>query len=247
MTDPRVVLLRMTDGDSSLASGLAQRGYEPSSLVVGDVVDRPDDEVRRAMPPLGRFAWVAVTSRHAARRLAAWPVTLPEHLRVGAVGAATASVLRRAGVRCDLVAPRGTAASLADAIDDGPVLFVAGSRAREELPARLRARGIDTEVLVVYDVVPRCVGDDDLSALAGADAVVALSPSALDAVLEPSGGAEALERPVVVALGPTTADHARSRGVRVDAVAGGRGAEDLAVALRRALDDRAAEPPTRPQ
>ncbi len=115
------------------------------------------------------------------------------------------------------------------------MLFLAGAQARDELPELLSSRGVRVDVVRAYRVVPRRVDPSVLELLARSEAVVALSPSALDAVLDSPGGDEALRAPALVAIGPTTAAQARSRGVRVDAVASARDPDAIAEAILVAL------------
>lgn len=229
-----VVLLRIGSDDGRLATSLETLGIATSVADVGSVEDRPDDQLLAEVGELARFRWVAVTSRNAARRLGLWANPWPPAVLVGVVGHATEEALGRAGVRCDAVSPDGTAAGLAACIDAGPVLFLRARQAREELVERLAARGIAVEQVVAYDTTTRALDAGARSALRHADAVVALSPSALDAVLDTPNGDEVLRGVRVVAIGPTTAAHAASRGVRVDAVAQARSAEALADAILRA-------------
>ena len=238
---PLVVLLRMGE-DTGLAEALRDLGLDAHVLDVGAVQQRPGDELVAEVGELSRFAWVAVTSRHAASCLGAWSAHWPSSVRVAAVGPATSDALRAAGVRCDVVSPDGTAASLAACIEDGPVLFLAGRHAREDLPVALRERGVQVRTVVAYDTTPRALDDGDRTILAAAAAVVALSPSGLDAVLDAPGGAATLEHAALIAIGPVTSRHASSRGVRIVAVAAARDAAAIADAVRAGLRGHGSPP-----
>ncbi|HEY8081200.1 MAG TPA: uroporphyrinogen-III synthase [Acidimicrobiales bacterium] len=216
----QVTALRVGDGAAELLSALGARGAVASSVQVATVTDRSDAEVRAEIGDLARFAWVAVTSTNAARRLALWASEWPEGLKVGAVGPTTAQAVASVGLRVASIAPDGTASSLAEQLSVGPVLFLAASSARDDLPRSLAERGIDVVTVVAYDVVARELDDDDARVLARSDALVAMSPIALDALGALAGATrDALIRVPLVAIGPTTAQHARDLGWHVSGVA----------------------------
>jgi uroporphyrinogen-III synthase len=231
----RVVVLRVGDGTDALANELRERGADAVTVRVATVVDRSDDEVLAQVGPLDRYAWVAVTSAHAARRLAMLTTSWPRALRIGVVGPATARVVERLELHVDAVARDGTAAGLALEIAAGPVLFLAASGARRDLVDVLGARGIEVEVVVAYDTVPRTLDVTEVDALEECDAVVAASPGAIESVVAaPLLDAALRERPLVT-IGPTTASHARRRGFQVAASASSRDGRAVADAVAVAL------------
>jgi uroporphyrinogen-III synthase len=231
----RVAVLRVGDGEDRFGAALRVLGATATTVRVGEVVDRPDAELRDDVGVLARFRWVVVTSSSAARRLALWSASWPPQVQVGAVGASTASVVERAGVRCAATAPDGTAAGLATCIEQGPVLFLAARGARRELVDALSSRGIDVAVVVAYDTVLLELDAETLHALREARVIVATSPSGIDAVRAADGGTELLAGSLVVAIGPTTSAHAEQLDVRVAATAQRRDADSVVAAVRRAL------------
>jgi uroporphyrinogen-III synthase len=92
------------------------------------------------------------------------PQNLPPHLRIAAIGAATARALEAANLRADLLPPQAVAESLAEALlpdalqpDGTPTRFLLlrAETARELLPDTLRAAGADVTIAPVYrNVVP---------------------------------------------------------------------------------------------
>jgi uroporphyrinogen-III synthase len=117
------------------------------------------------------------------------------------------------------VGERGSAAALAAAMIRagvrGPVLFPCGEIRREELTTRLQHEGIEVEEIVCY----RSVLAGETAARAAAERAgirVVASPSVADLLARtcPPGA-----RPVLVAVGPTTAASARASGWAPDAVA----------------------------
>ncbi len=234
------VALLAVSPSTELVRRLRDGGMAPHLVQVGEVRDRPDDEVRAGVGDLAGFAWVAVTSANAARRLglfAPWP----EAVRVGAVGPATADAVRAAGAPCTVSAVGGTGRDLADELDDGPVLFLAAGSARDGLPDALRERSMVVKTVVAYDVEARPLDDDGLRAIERSAAAVAMTPLAIEAISElaPDDRARVSGVPLV-SIGPTTSQRARELGVDVAAEAVGRDADALLGALRAVLDGTSA-------
>jgi uroporphyrinogen III methyltransferase/synthase len=127
---------------------------------------------------------------------------------VAAIGDATASALSRWRIAPDLVASTATAEGLLDALPVTPAraLLPRAAVARAVLPEGLRARGWDVDVLPVYRTEARAVPD------VGADAIVFLSSSAVDAYVDATGAAP---NALVACIGPVTASTARQRGLEV--------------------------------
>ena len=113
------------------------------------------------------------------------------------------------------------------------ILIPASSRAREELPAGLRALGAEvTRVAAYATVVPPGLGEAVEGCLRdGFDAATFAAPSAVEAF---ASAALSPGLPAVV-IGPTTEAAAREAGFRVLATASPSTAEGLVAALERAL------------
>lgn len=227
-----VVILRVGDGPDAVRDELDRRGASAATVLIATVHDRPDDVVRDEVGTLDRFAWVAVTSANAARRLALWATQWPAGTRIGAVGPATLAAVGSVGLRVDAMAPGGTAADLAHHIDAGPVLFLAASSARTDLRAELAGRGIEVMTVVAYDVEPVVLDAESVAALCASDAIVAMAPSAIDALASMDEPARMAARSVpLIAFGPSTARRAAELDWPVAAVAARRDPEAVADAL----------------
>ncbi len=167
---------------------------------------------------LGQFDWLVVTSANGARAVGAAAREVPG-LRLAAVGPATAAVLaEKAGRPVDLVPATARAEGLLEEFPQGPahVLLAQADQARPVLAEGLAAAGHDVEVVVAYRTVERPPSEAETARLAAADAVVLASGSAARtyaAAVGPTGS------PVVVCIGPVTAEAARAAGLRVDHVA----------------------------
>jgi uroporphyrinogen-III synthase len=130
---------------------------------------------------------------------------------VGAVGAASAEALARAGVCVDLLAEEASGAGLAEAfialgVERGTRVLLPGAKEpRPELRERLAAAGFEPVPLALYETRPLA---PDLS---GAEVVVLASPSAVRAC---EGAIAALPSSArMVAIGETTASALRERGL----------------------------------
>ncbi len=204
----------------------------------------PVDEVLR---DLARYEAVALTSPRSARaiaeRVAALAPCAAPATTVWAVGAGTAEALgdslgpvRRPDERA--VGERGAASALADELIAGgvrgPVLFPCGDIRRDELPARLRASGVEVVEVVCY----RSLLGEDAEARRAAESarvLVVASPSVaglLARACPPVG------RPALLAVGPTTAAAARDAGWPPAGVAERPTAEAVTAAVRLLLAGR---------
>ena len=186
------------------------------------------EPVDRALGRMAEYPTLALTSPRAAEVLMSRLelVTQPGQAMpsVWVSGSATAAPLdNRFPDRHLAPAAAGTSlgagARLAEAMlaagVSGPVLFVCGDSRRDDLPARLRRGGLWVQEVVCYHSV-LCPEKDANTLLAGADIVIVGSPSVALLLtkafpLEP--------RPLLVALGPTTATAARTGGWIPTAVA----------------------------
>jgi uroporphyrinogen-III synthase len=203
---------------------------------------RPVDE---AVRNLSRFDALAFTSPRAAAAFSrratsgapnAFPAGIPP---VWAAGAGTAAALGDALCPVRMPSERavgelGAAAALARAMlaagVRGPVLFPCGDIRRDELPARLRADGVDVEEAVCY----RSVLAGELAAKQAAERariLVVASPSVANLLAR---ACREDDRPPLLAVGPTTAATARASGWIPAAVAS-KPTVDALVAEVRAL------------
>lgn len=184
------------------------------------VVDPPDRGValRAALARLDDFDWLVVTSAAGSERVGEVARQCPE-VRLGAVGTATAARLEDlAGRPVDLVPSRQLADVLADELIDlethpSRVLVAQADRAAGTLGARLEAAGHDVTVVTAYSTV---TVEPDLEQIDGADVLVLASGSAAEGWVAACGSRRP---PLVVTIGPSTADAARRLGLKVDGVA----------------------------
>jgi len=231
---------------------LRERGAEP--LEVPTIEIRPvasTADLDRAVADLaaGRFDWVVLTSvngvaalRDRVEALGHGPdVVGAGTAKVAAVGPATEAALRGWGVTPDLVPEVATTAALGQAFPPasggGRVLLARADLANPELAVILRGKGWEPVEVVAYHTVP--VGTLDPSARRRLDGgevdwVAFTASSTVEGFLRGYGGPPPAGVRVA-AIGPVTADTARSAGIRVAATATDHTIGGLVAAIERAV------------
>jgi uroporphyrinogen-III synthase len=186
---------------------------------------------------VGDYDWVTFTSANAVERFC---VELRDArafgaARVAAIGPGTAGALARFGVVADLVPQQFVAESVVDAFPagSGRVLVPRAAVARDALPEGLRAKGWDVDVVEAYRTELAELAPAALAEAAKADAITFTSSSTVTNWLAVAG-LDAVP-PVVVCIGPVTADTARQAGLTVDLVATEHTIDGLVDALLSAL------------
>jgi len=219
----RVVVTRQAGRDSELVAALEEAGAVVHQLPVLSSAPPADRgaALDAALSVRGWFDWVLCTSALAVEQVMG---RLGDGrdlagTSLGAVGPATAAAWLAHGLVADVVADPATAEGLANVMPDAPAgggraLYPRAEKAGPALAEALGAKGWAVEEVVAYRTV--AVGPDDLApgaidAARGADIVVFLSPSAVAAYLSlPDRGPVP---PVVVCIGPVTAEAARGAGL----------------------------------
>ena len=242
LTGLTVLVPRARDQASDFSALLRSRGAEP--LEVPTIEIRPvaaTDELDRAVEDLaaGQFDWVVLTSvngvamvRARAEASGRGPAALGA-ARVAAVGPATEAALRAWGVAPDLVPEVATTAALGESFPrstggpprrspgpprgPGRVLLARADLANPELAVILRAKGWETTEVVAYHTVP--LGRLDPAARRRLDGgevdwVAFTASSTVEGFLRGYGGPPP-PGVRVAAIGPVTADTARSAGIPV--------------------------------
>ena len=134
-------------------------------------------------------------------------------LRVAAIGPGTAAALRRHGVIADVVPERFVAESLLEALaglELRRALVARAADARDALVEGLRARGVEVEVLALYDTRAEELDESALAALAQADYVTFTSASTVRFLFDQ---AQPGPRARLVSIGPITSQALRERGL----------------------------------
>ncbi len=218
----RVLVTRSAEDSAAWARELEALGAVPLVLpcIAAEPIDAP--ALRDA---LAAADWLVLTSRRGVERTAALigREALPGHVRVAAVGGATAAAARAALGRVDLVGA-GTGAELARALVEREgvgrgtrVVLAVAENARDVVERTLRGAGAECTRIAVYRTVaaPPRAPRVKLSEL-GADAVLLASPSAVTGFVHQVD----VDGPAALyTIGPTTSDAVRAHGLNVAAEA----------------------------
>jgi uroporphyrinogen III methyltransferase/synthase len=200
------------------ASGLAARLRELGAAVVVAPAIRiiPLDG---PTPELGRYDLVCLTSPNGVRLLFERLAADGRDARalaggsVAAIGPGTAAALAEHGITADVLPERFVAEGLIEAlagVTAKRALVARAAQARDVLVDALRERGIEVDVLALYETVAEPLSEAQLRALEGADYVTFTSSSTVSFLLE----ATALPPGVrIVSIGPITSAALRERGL----------------------------------
>ncbi len=254
MTGQRVLITRAADDCAAWASRLAEAGAVPLMLPCIECHPiREPDVGARVSDALPKADWLVLTSRRGAESLQQiiaavdWSPSdrrAMAGVRIAAVGPATAAAAASLPGRVELVAPNGTAKSLAEALASRPndqdsrasprarprYLIAVAENAGSVLEETLRHAGGECERINVYRTTPAAPQNSKraLSEL-GADTILLASPSAV------AGFVNRLEidAPVdILSIGPSTTMAARAAGLAVTAEAARPSLEGLMEAMQ---------------
>ncbi|TMK89370.1 MAG: uroporphyrinogen-III C-methyltransferase [Actinobacteria bacterium] len=235
----KVVVTRAREQASELVDRLHRLGAETVELPA-ITIDEPGDggaALRGAALRVGHYDWVIFTSANAVERFCArlHDARSLAGVRVAAIGPGTAGALRSFGVEPDLVPENFVAESLIEVFPfgNGEVLLPRAAVAREVLPESLRAKGWRVDVVEAYLTRSAEPSASALAEAGKADAITFTSSSTVTNFLHVAG-LDAVP-PVVVCIGPVTAETARAAGLTVDVVAEEHTIDGLVQALVEAL------------
>jgi uroporphyrinogen III methyltransferase / synthase len=154
---------------------------------------------------------------------------------VAAIGPGTAAALAARGITADVVAERSVGEGLLEALADVPAsraLIARGSSGRDVLADGLRARGVDVDLLALYETIAEPLSAASLAAARRADYITFTSSStvrffleAIDSAGAGDDGGEAPRHGIapatrIVSIGPVTSQTLREHGLEPDVEAG---------------------------
>jgi uroporphyrinogen-III synthase/uroporphyrinogen III methyltransferase/synthase len=221
-----VVVTRAEGSDGPLSRELRGMGLRVLSWPAVSVGAADPDALNTALAEAQSYGWIVFASRHAVAAVLERLPLAPAGVRVAAVGAATAQVLRQRGWPVHLLPQEANAAALIEAFaaqwspaDAGVrVLYPASSRALPTIAAGLRQLGAEVTQVEAYRTTGAGLDVGECRAwIARGEigAVTFASPSAV-AELAQALGEEDFERllsdAAAVAIGRTTARELSSRG-----------------------------------
>jgi uroporphyrinogen III methyltransferase/synthase len=258
-----VVVTRSGPRRRSLVEALHRAGAEVVEVPLTEQVGPSDGGValRAAAQELDHYRWAVFTSVNAVERLMGElrDARSLGPLLVAAVGPATAGALRTAGVEPDLVPAEHRAAGLVaefpeyepaspghetaspgheTASPGNLVLFPCAEEAPSTIPEGLGAKGWEVRRIPAYRTVALPPPEGWLlDRMAHADAVTFAASSSVTAyaALKGPDGRPLPVPPLVICLGPTTAEDARALGMTGVEEADGPSSEGIVAALARNL------------
>jgi uroporphyrinogen III methyltransferase / synthase len=155
--------------------------------------------------------------------------------KIAAIGPGTARALADRGVHADIVPERFVAESLVEALADVPVtraLIARALEARDVLPDALRVRGVEVDVLALYETVAEPLAPHALQALREADYITFTSSSTVRFFVQAAGGERRLSGTTrLVSIGPVTSEALREHGLEPDIEAEPYDVEGMIAAL----------------
>jgi uroporphyrinogen-III synthase len=209
-----------------------------------------------AMRNLSQYQWLIVTSANGvealAARLAALPISAAAlgHLKIAAVGSATARALAGLGLTVAVTPKEYVAESLVEAlgdrVDGQRVLLARAAVARDVIPDALRARGATVDVVDAYRTMIPEESVTAIRALFGdggrvpdvATLTSSLTVTNLLALLR-AAGVDRPERMRAVSIGPVTSGTLREHSWEPAAEADPHDLDGLVEAVVQATDPKA--------
>lgn len=150
---------------------------------------------------------------------------------VAAIGPGTARALAGHGITADVVPERFVAESLAESLSGRlfrRALIARAAQARDVLPDALRARGIEVEVVALYDTVAEPLSAEELAGARAADYITFTSSSTVRFFLDVGEIGQATR---VASIGPVTSATLREHGVEPDVEADRHDIDGLVAAI----------------
>jgi uroporphyrinogen III methyltransferase/synthase len=142
--------------------------------------------------------------------------------RIAAIGPGTTRALQAHGILADMLPERSVAESLVEGLaglDIRRALLARASEARDVLPDALRSRGIEVDVLALYETVAEPLSEQSLAAARAADYIAFTSASTVRYFLQAGEAAGGSSDPPfaattrVASIGPVTSAALRERGL----------------------------------
>jgi uroporphyrinogen III methyltransferase / synthase len=220
------------------ASPLAARLRELGAAVIEAPAIRTES-LAAEIPDLSGYDGLAATSPNGVHELFARLLDSGRDARslaglhVAAMGPGTARAFGEHGVAPDTVPVRSVAEGLVEALADVPLRRVLIARAREGrdvLIEALRDRGVQVDVLALYETVPEPLDAPAVAAVSRADYVTFTSASTVRHLLT-AAGADALAAPRLASIGPATSEELRANGLQPDLEADPHTPDGLVAAL----------------
>jgi len=252
LSGKRIVVTRAPDRSQELIRRLQDLGAEVCLLpMIGAVAPEDEQPLKDAICRLEEFDAILFVSRTAVEETYKRAGMLgkrevlagsPERF-TAVVGPATARAAREHGIRVDYVSSGHTGEGLVREVGKslaGRSVFLPRSdRGDRRLGQTLREAGANVKEVVAYRTVQPEPPDPELIQKirrAEIDVIIFASPSAIENLsetIEPADLASLAARVNFAAIGPTTAEALRKRGIRVEIIAKEPSSEGLTQAIMK--------------
>lgn len=162
----RILVTRARHQAGQLSAQLSILGAEVIEIPAIEILPPESFEpLESALRNLTQYQWLIVTSANAVRAIRSriealdLPVEIFSHLKIAAIGSATARALQQAGLSVTLTPKEYVAESLIDSVGDQArnalVLIARAAVARDTIPAALAEAGARVDVVDAYrNVIP---------------------------------------------------------------------------------------------
>jgi uroporphyrinogen III methyltransferase / synthase len=154
---------------------------------------------------------------------------------IAAIGPGTAERLRTHGIVADVVPARAVGEGLLEAVaglDARRAIVLRAREGRDVLPDGLRERGVEVDVVTLYETRPEPLDEETRAAVLGADWITFTAGSAVRSLVAAVGGAQALRGgPKLASIGPITSGALREAGLEPDLEAAEHTPDGLVAAL----------------
>lgn len=225
----RIVVTRAAQQAAPLSEKLGELGAHVIEMPATEIARLDPAPLRGLLAAIGEFQWLMLTSRNGVEIF--WENLLASgrdarslaHLKVAAVGPATAAALLERGIAVDLIPERFSAEGLLeklaerDDVKGTRVLYVTAEGARETLPDGLGKLGAAVTFLRIYASVPDSHGSRRFARRLEAgsvDLVTFTSGSAVRAFVDAVGPALAAKNPTA-SIGPQTTQALKESGIEI--------------------------------
>jgi len=166
--------------------------------------------------------------------------------RVAAIGPGTARALSEHGIGADVVPERYVAESLLEALAEVPIrraLIARAAEARDVLPEGLRERGVEVDVLALYETIAEPLSEHVLEEVLRADYITFTSSSTVASFLRAAGSQPRLApAATIVSIGPIATAALLAAGLPVHVEAQHHDLEGVVEAIRSDAQGRADTP-----
>lgn len=245
----RVIVTRSARQASAMSSRLEELGAEVLEFpVIKFLPPRDMNPLDEAIGCLSSFDWVIFTSANGVEWFMKRLFELGRDVRsmagprIAAIGPGTAAAVAKLGIRVDFVPSEFIAESVVDEFPEAPnglqILIPRAHEAREELPAGLRAKGANVNVVAAYETAPDDGCANELRAAIAnerVDVVTFTSASTVHSFAALLAGIQIPNDVLIACIGPITAEAAREHGMSPAIIANEYSIKGLVDAIVTAL------------